>query len=135
MKRLITLTAIIVAISFLAIACSKSGGGDPGDEMIGIMTDLLKVVKDNADDCGKAGKALDDWVASNKDKMTALAKKGKEMEKSMSDEDRKKYYEEKMKKKMEPLIKDMMGTMVEFGTKCPTEAQKIGEVMSVLQVI
>lgn len=134
MKRFVlcTLAAIAALSLLLAPACSKSSSGDPMDDMIKHTKAMIQIIKDNKDDCEKVVKELNAYTEKHKKEFEELSKKGKEMEKSMSEEDKKKYAEKAMKK-MEGILKDSMSVMMEINQKCPEHAAKIGEAMRAIK--
>jgi L-2-hydroxyglutarate oxidase LhgO len=92
------------------------------------MTAMIKIIKDNKDDCDKIVSALEAYSSSNKEEIQKIVKAGKEMEAKMSDKE-KEEYAAKMMKKMEPIIKDSMSVMMEVSQKCPEHSAKISAAM------
>jgi hypothetical protein len=129
-KALIGVVALVAAVALvLSIGCSKkSSSSDPGEFIMNYMKDVLKIVKDNSGNCDKAIKDLTSYAEKNKPAMEEAKKAAEEMEKKMSDAE-KKEYGEKMMKSMEGVMKDSMSAVMEFSTKCPEQAAKLGEVM------
>jgi uncharacterized transporter YbjL len=102
--------------------------GDPGEAMVKHMTAMIKIIKDNKDDCDKIVKELEGYSTKNKVEIQKIVKTGKEMEAKMSEKD-KEEYAAKMMKKMEPIIKDSMAVMMEISQKCPEHSAKISAAM------
>ncbi len=129
MKKLVLL---LVAVAFtFSLGCSKSSS-DPLEAMISHTTAMLKIIKDNKADCNKVASELEAYTKSHEKEFAEIKKQGEEMEKKMSDEDKKKYAEKAMKK-MGGLIKDSMATIMEINQKCPDQAAKIGEAMRAIK--
>lgn len=137
MKKVLTVSvASLAAIALLvSIGCSKSGssGGDPGEQMMGHMKTIFKLIKDNTAECDKAVAEVKSYTEKNKADLEGIAKALKEMEAKMSEEE-KKAYEEKMKKHAEEMVKESMAVMMDFGTKCPQQMQQIGEAMKFMEM-
>ena len=127
MKRFALIAIVSIAAFSLILGCSKSSG-DPGEAMIKHMTAMIKIIKDNKEDCDKIVSALEAYSASNKEEIQKIVKAGKEMETKMSDKE-KEEYAAKMMKKMEPIIKDSMSVMMEVSQKCPEHSAKISAAM------
>ncbi len=123
MKRIALFAIVSIAAFSLIFGCSKSSG-DPGEAMIKHMGAMIKIIKDNKDDCDKIVKELEAYSTSNKEEIQKIVKAGKEMETKLSDKE-KEEYAAKMMKKMEPIIKDSMSVMMEISTKCPEHSAKI----------
>jgi ABC-type transporter MlaC component len=134
MKKSLTVVVCIVAALALALSvgCSKKASGDPGEFMVSYTKDMLKIIKDNSGDCDKAIKELQAFADKNKSAIEEMKKSAEEMEKKMSEEE-KKAYGEKMMQKLQPIMQESMGTIMEFSQKCPEQAQKLGEVMGNLK--
>jgi len=134
MKRfaIIAVSAFAAISLLLSMGCSKGGGGDPLDDMIKHTKAMLKIITDNKADCAKVVTELEGYTKKHKAEFEAIAKKGAEMEKSMSEEDKKKFAEKAMKK-MEGLIKESMTVIMEINQKCPEQAAKIGEAMRAIK--
>ena len=124
----------IVCLAALSLICTLgcSKKSDPAEAMIAHTTAMMKIIKDNKDDCGKVVKELEAYGSKHKSEFEELAKAGKEMEKSMSEEE-KKEYAAKMMKKMEPMLKENMTVMMEVSQKCPEQAAAIGQAMQVMK--
>jgi hypothetical protein len=127
MKRIALFAIVSVATFSLIFGCSKSSG-DPGEAMVKHMTAMIKIIKDNKDDCDKIVKELEGYSTKNKVEIQKIVKTGKEMEAKMSEKD-KEEYAAKMMKKMEPIIKDSMAVMMEISQKCPEHSAKISAAM------
>lgn len=129
MKKLVL---IVVAMAFsFSLGCSKSSS-DPLEGMITHTKAMLKIIKDNKADCNKVVSELEAYTKAHQKEFAEIKKQGEDMEKSMSDED-KKAYAEKAMKKMGALIKDSMATVMEINQKCPDQAAKIGEAMRAIK--
>ena len=129
MKKLVIL---LVAVAFaFSLGCSKSSS-DPLEAMISHTKAMLKIIKDNKDDCGKVVSELEAYTKANKAEFEKIAKAGEEMEKSMSEEEKKKFAEKAMKK-MEGIVKESMTVIMEINQKCPEQAAKIGEAMRAIK--
>jgi hypothetical protein len=127
MKRIALFAIVSIAAFSLVLGCSKSSG-DPGEAMVKHMTAMIKIIKDNKDDCDKIVSELEAYQAKNKEEIQKIVKAGKEMEAKMSDKE-KEEYAAKMMKKMEPIIKDSMAVMMEVSQKCPEHSAKISAAM------
>ncbi len=127
MKRIALFAIVSIAAFSLILGCSKSSG-DPGEAMVKHMTAMIKIIKDNKDDCDKIVSELEAYQAKNKEEIQKIVKAGKEMEAKMSDKE-KEEYAAKMMKKMEPIIKDSMAVMMEVSQKCPEHSAKISAAM------
>lgn len=127
MKRIVLFTIVSIAAFSLIFGCSKSSG-DPGETVVKHMTAMIKLIKDNKDDCDKIVKELEAYSAKNKEEIQKMVKTGKEMEAKMSDKE-KEEYAAKMMKKMEPIMKDNMAVMMEISQKCPEHSAKISAAM------
>lgn len=130
MRKFALIALVSLAAVSLIFGCSKKS--DPAEAMIGHTTAMMKIIKDNKEDCAKVVKELEAYAAKHKSEFEELAKQGKEMEKSMS-EDEKKEYAAKMMKKMEPMLKENMAIMMEVSQKCPEQAAAIGQAMQVMK--
>jgi len=129
MKKLVI---VLVAVAFaFSLGCSKSSD-DPLEAMITHTKAMLKIIKDNKDDCNKVVSELEAYTKEHQKEFEEISKKGKEMEKNMSDEDKKKYAEKAMKK-MEGIVKESMTVIMEINQKCPEQAAKIGEAMRAIK--
>ena len=129
MKKLLVLAAATALV--LSWGCSKKSS-DPLDAMIGHTKAMMKIIKDNKDDCNKVVAALEKYKSDHQAEFAELKKQGEAMEKSMSDEQKKKYAEEAMKK-MGSLIQDSMATVMELNQKCPEQAAKISASLIVMK--
>ena len=138
MKKSLTVAVAALACTALlfSIGCSKSGssGGDPGEALMNHMKTIFKIMKDNKDDCDKLASEVVSYTEKNKADLESLGKKMAEMEKKMTEEEKKKY-EEKMKKQAEAMLKESMAVMMEVGSKCPTQMQKISEAMKFMETV
>jgi hypothetical protein len=108
---------------------SEADADKLADETLALIKGMIEAIKANKDDCKKAAKALEDWTAKNKTKLTKLTRKSKTIAAKMSKEEKKKH-EERMKAKFMPMMNEMMSTMMEFSSKCSTEAAMLGRIMS-----
>jgi predicted nucleic acid-binding Zn-ribbon protein len=127
MKRIALFAIVSIAAFSLIFGCSKSSG-DPGEAMVKHMTAMIKVIKDNKDDCDKIVAELEAYSSKHKEEIQQIVKAGKEMEGKMSDKE-KEEYAAKLMKKMEPIIKDSMSIMMEVSQKCPEHSAKISAAM------
>ena len=127
MKRIALFAIVSIAAFSLIFGCSKSSG-DPGEAMVKHMGAMIKIIKDNKDDCDKVVSELEAYSAKNKEEIQKIVKTGKEMEAKMSDKE-KEEYAAKMMKKMEPMLKENMAVMMEVSQKCPEHSAKISAAM------
>lgn len=126
-KLLLVVAGLCLAFSF---GCSKKS--DPLDAMITHTKAMLKIANDNKENCEKLVTELEKYGNDHKAELEAMKKQGEEMEKSMSDEE-KKQYQEKAMAKLGDLIKESMTTMMEVNQKCPEHAAKIGAAFNVMK--
>jgi hypothetical protein len=96
------------------------------------MNAISKLFKDNTGDCDKAVAEVTGYTEKHKAELTELKNKRKEMNKTMSAEDKAKF-EETVKKMAEEMVTGDIGYMVEFGSKCPSHMEKLSEAMSFLK--
>jgi hypothetical protein len=126
--------SVLVCLAALSLVCSLgcSKKSDPADAMIGHITAMAKIIKDNKADCNKVVKELEAYTSKHKGEFEELKKQGEEMDKKMSDEE-KKEYAAKMMKKMGPMLQENMAVMMEVSKNCPEQAAAIGQAMSVMK--
>lgn len=133
MKKLLLIAA--AAALALSWGCSKKSS-DPLEAMIGhtktITKAMMKIIKDNKDDCNKLVTALEKYRSDHQAEFAELKKQSEEMEKSMSAEEKKKLGE-KVTKKMGSLLQESMATVMELNQKCPEQAAKISAAMNVMR--
>jgi len=105
---------------------------DPLDAMISHTSAMLKIIKDNKADCNKVVSELEAYTKAHQKEFAQIKKQGEEMEKNMSEDDKKKYAEKAIKR-MGGLIRESMATIMEINQKCSDQAAKIGEAMRAIK--
>jgi len=124
MNRILTIavTAAVCASWLLLASCSKSSPKDPVDTYMDHMKTIFNLMKDNKDDCEKLASAVTAYTEKNR----------AEIEKSMSDEDKKKF-EDQVQKRMEAILKERMAVLIDIAQRCPTQMDRIDKAMKVVE--
>lgn len=107
-------------------SCSKT---NPTDAIIKHTESMLKIIRDNRDDCDKLIKELSTYTEEHKQDFNKLNAQAKKLEADMTPEQKAQYQAETMQK-LSGTLQESIAAIMEISKKCPEKAARIGTLMN-----
>jgi len=104
-------------------------------KLVGHLNEIIRLTRENLNDCAKAEEQLSGYLKSNQEEMTALSQTMEAATKKMADpnDPNKLRLAKQLISLMVPTVDEIQKVMSEFSQKCPTQAAVVGEAMRSLK--